>query len=591
MGVPTAQTEYVGLGVDLLYQDLTLGGVSYWDFYGNGDYMPLNANNTWFTHGAKFWTTRQVIRHVRPGAQRIDASANDATIKPLAFINGGLITTIILNDSATSITQNVTISGLPPGDYGVGQTTIGGAYSELGVITVPASGNLTLRSTAQTVMSIYPHTADLAPVATLWAANPTFLDLPASTVTLSSNAIDPELSVVSYNWTLDSFPLGASATISNPNIANPSASGLTVPGNYVFGIHFSDGTNTITKQVTVQVFASNQPPFISALQSRLPVIVTLPVDTTVLQAAAFDIEGDPLTMQFSVISQPPGAAAQLVTLQTAGNTIRESARNMTIPGDYIFRYAVSDASNTVTRDINVTVYPLNNSPVISAVSANPSMVTLPADTSALSGITSDPDGDTITHWWIVQSVPSGANPIFSAQGERLTTVSNLTSPGTYVFTLRAIDRTLFASMNDTVIVNGVLPVNLLDFTVTLASADEADLQWKTANESNSSYFDVQRSTDGSNFSSIGRITAAGNSNILLDYSYADNSLPAAPGNQPLTLYYRIAETDLDGKMILSKIQTVNLIPRGISLSIAPDPAKDMLILKINNITGNATISI
>jgi O-glycosyl hydrolase len=597
-GIPTAQTEYVGLGIDLLFQDLTLGGVSYWDFYGNGDYMPLNANNTWFTHGAKFWTTRQLIRHVRPGAVRIDASSSDPTLKSVAFLNGGQITTVILNDSATSITQNVTISGLPAGNYAVGQTTGAGAYSELGVVNVGGSGNLTVSVNAQTVMAIYPHTVNLAPVATSWAAIPTYLDLPLSTVALSSSAVDPELTAITYHWTVDSFPGGANVVLSNANISNPSASGLTVPGNYVFGIHFNDGVNITTKQVTVQVFQNNQPPVISELQSRIPVIVTLPVDTTVLQGSAFDLEGDPLNMQFSVVNEPAGASAQLVVLQTAGNTTRSAARNMNVPGDYVFRFTVSDASHTVHRDITVTVYSLNNAPVISSVSANPITVSKSVGTTALAGITSDPDGDVITHWWLVTSAPAGAVPIFSTQGERTTTVSNLTIPGTYIFTLRVIDRTLFTSKNDTVIVNDSPPDTVitdtlvadtvLNFTAVLTAPETALLKWQTASEFNSSYFDVQRSTDGQTFSNIGRVNAAGNSNNLLNYSYTDNTISSLAGD-PKTIYYRIGEVDKDGNEIFSPVDTVHPSGNNVSMIIGPNPVQNLLNVQFLNASGTAEI--
>jgi hypothetical protein len=589
-GIFTAQTEYIGLGIDLLYQDLTLGGVSYWDFYGNGDYMPLNTNNTWFTFGAKFWTTRQVIHHVRPGAIRINSICKDPTVKPLAFINGGQITAIILNDSATSITQPVTITGLPAGNYGVSQTTGSGTYSELGVNTVGSSGTLTVTVNAQTVMSIYPHTTNLAPVATLWAANPAFLDLPASSVKLSSAAIDPELSTVSYQWTVDSFPAGANVILSNPDISNPTASGLTVAGDYVFSIQFSDGTNTTTKQVTVQVFSGNQAPIISALQSRIPVLVTLPVDTTVLQGAAYDLEGDSLTMGFSIVSQPAGASAKLLNLQTIDNTIRTSAENMAVAGNYVFRYSVSDPTHTVYRDITITVYPVNHAPVITSVAASPAKMNLPLDSSQLSAITGDPDGDTITHWWLVTSAPAGANPVFSAQGERLTEVSNLTIPGTYVFTLRVIDRTLFTTMNDTVIVYSELPVGLLNFKAFLIDPKSAKLQWETTNEINSSCFNIERSTDGTNFINIGKVNAAGNSNTILDYSYLDNTL-APLNSQFTTVYYRLQEVDKDGTAAYSNIQTVQLKANAISLSIAPDPVKDVLNMYVTNASGNAIISI
>ena len=587
MGIPTAQTEGTGLGVDILYQDLTEGGVSYWDFYGNTDYMPLNTNNTWFTHGAKFWTTRQVIRHVRPGAIRIDATSNDATVKSMAFVNGGQITVIILNDSTTSITQPVTIAGLPAGNYAVGQTTLGGAYSELGVMTVGGTGNLTVNVTAQTVMSIYPHPANLAPVATLWAANPTFLDLPASTVTLSSNAIDPELSTVTYHWTIDSFPVGASVLLSNANIANPSASGLTVAGNYVFGIHFSDGTNITTKQVTVQVFPNNQPPIISELQSRIPVLITLPADSTNIRGFAYDLEADPLTYQYTIVSQPLGANAIFVT-PTASNTVID---NLTVPGDYVIQYAVSDPGHTVTRNITITVYPLNTAPVISSVAANLINPMLPVDSSQLSGITSDPNNDTITHWWMIKSVPAGANPIFSAQGERLTTVSNLTVPGTYIFTLRVIDRTLLTQLDDTVNVSGtILAINFLNFQASPISSQAVQLQWQTATESNSSYFIIERSEDGINFSEIGKVAAAGNSSSTLAYFYTDNTVSSL-SDQVTVIYYRIEEVDLSGQEKFTNIATIQRSSQKDDLIISPNPPKDVLNVQVNNISGNSVINV
>jgi Secretion system C-terminal sorting domain len=587
-GIYTAQTEYLGLGIDLLYQDLTLGGVSYWDFYGNTDYMPLNANNTWFTHGAKFWTTRQVIRHVRPGAVRIDAVCKDATIKPMAFLNGGQITTIILNDSATSITQPVTITGLPAGNYGVSQTTGSGTYSELGVSAVGVAGTLTLTVNAQTVLSVYPHTVNLPPVATTWAANPAFLDLPASSVALSSAAIDPELSTIAYHWTIDSFPTGANVIISNANISNPTATGLTVAGNYVFGMHFSDGTNTTTKQVTVQVFPNNQAPVISALQSRIPVLVTLPVDTTVLQGAAFDLEGDALTMQFSVISQPAGASAQLTNVQTAGNTVRNTAKNMTVAGDYTFRFTVFDATHTVYRDIVVTVFPLNNAPEITSVSANPALTTLPADSSHLSAVTSDPDGDVITHWWTVKSVPTGAAPTFSAQGERLTSVNNLTVPGIYVFILTLVDRTLYTTKEDTVIVTNVLPLNIISFKGRVINSSTTEVQWETASEINASYFTIQRSADGNRFTTIGKVAEAGNNAATHDYIFTDASVLQAGSS---VVYYRLTSTDKNDHASVSNVVSLNLGPAAPGITVSPNPSTDILNIEINNLSGNASINI
>lgn len=59
---------------------------------------------------------------------------------------------------------------------------------------------------------------------------------------------------------------------------------------------------------------------------------------------------------------------------------------------------------------------------------------------------------------------------------------------------------------------------------------------------------------------------------------------------PRWIHFRLAQTDIDGKITLSN--TVNLdagAGAGFSLSLQPNPVKDMLTLKMNGATGkNAT---
>jgi hypothetical protein len=101
----------------------------------------------------------------------------------------------------------------------------------------------------------------------------------------------------------------------------------------------------------------------------------------------------------------------------------------------------------------VTVYPPNPSaPTILNAAAAPATLTLPAETTRLSATTSDPDGDPLSHWWSVKRKPAGAAPAFSAQGSPNSDVTGLTVPGTYVFTLHAVDRTKAAQREVTVAV-------------------------------------------------------------------------------------------------------------------------------------------
>ncbi|HNA18255.1 MAG TPA: T9SS type A sorting domain-containing protein, partial [Ferruginibacter sp.] len=97
---------------------------------------------------------------------------------------------------------------------------------------------------------------------------------------------------------------------------------------------------------------------------------------------------------------------------------------------------------------------------------------------------------------------------------------------------------------------GALPITLMDFTAKETNGKNV-LNWSTANEINSSYFSIERSTDGKSFFPIGRVNANGFSSAEIKYSFTDPS-PADGKN-----FYRLAMTDLDGSYEYSKIVSVN----------------------------------
>ncbi|MFT6502071.1 MAG: hypothetical protein ACJASQ_002196 [Crocinitomicaceae bacterium] len=110
-----------------------------------------------------------------------------------------------------------------------------------------------------------------------------------------------------------------------------------------------------------------------------------------------------------------------------------------------------------------------------------------------------------------------------------------------------------------------LPIELLSFTAESKNA-HVELNWFTANEINNDYFDVERSFDGINFTSIDKINGAGNSTQVLSYSAVDDT--------PLTgiSYYRLKQTDYDGKTSYSDLEAVEFNNRNdYSLDIYPNP--------------------
>jgi uncharacterized delta-60 repeat protein len=112
-----------------------------------------------------------------------------------------------------------------------------------------------------------------------------------------------------------------------------------------------------------------------------------------------------------------------------------------------------------------------------------------------------------------------------------------------------------------------LPVELTSFTATAEGRTAVHLAWATASERNSTWFDVERSTDGRTFAAIGRVAAAGNSTALRTYSLTDAQL-AADAN---TLYYRLRQVDADGTFTYSLVRTVTLTGTS-ALALFPNPA-------------------
>jgi hypothetical protein len=97
------------------------------------------------------------------------------------------------------------------------------------------------------------------------------------------------------------------------------------------------------------------------------------------------------------------------------------------------------------------------------------------------------------------------------------------------------------------------------------------LEWSTASELNSDYFELQRSSDATNFTStLGKLNAAGSSSSIKNYAITD-AQPLSNWN-----YYRVKQVDKDGKTAYSNIAAINFEKAAAVVIIYPNPAKDKL---------------
>jgi hypothetical protein len=121
-----------------------------------------------------------------------------------------------------------------------------------------------------------------------------------------------------------------------------------------------------------------------------------------------------------------------------------------------------------------------------------------------------------------------------------------------------------------------LPIELISFKAQKFNDRNSLLTWSTASEINSSHFQVQRSFDKKTWANVGRVNAAGNSQLIENYQFVDQNVYNGVDSR-LNVYYRLQMFDLDGRNKLSPIENVifgNDKSTAAQFSVYPNPASD-----------------
>jgi hypothetical protein len=121
---------------------------------------------------------------------------------------------------------------------------------------------------------------------------------------------------------------------------------------------------------------------------------------------------------------------------------------------------------------------------------------------------------------------------------------------------------------------GTLPVTFGSFDVKCVD-NGAMISWVTSSEQNTKNFEVQKSTDGVNWSTVGTVAAAGNSSSNRLYQFLD-----VKGGG--TAQYRIKQIDFDGKFDYSTTRVSNCKSSKLNIVMYPVPANDKLNLIVTS---------
>lgn len=110
----------------------------------------------------------------------------------------------------------------------------------------------------------------------------------------------------------------------------------------------------------------------------------------------------------------------------------------------------------------------------------------------------------------------------------------------------------------------LIPLKWLSFSAQ-KKQQEVILQWSTVTETNTREFYIEQSVNGTNWYTIGRISAQNNSGFTSNYSFVDRN-PVSNNN-----YYRIKQIDLDGNFSYSEVKVVRFTNSKQLITIVKNP--------------------
>ncbi|HAN39487.1 MAG TPA: hypothetical protein DCQ29_11340 [Chitinophagaceae bacterium] len=117
--------------------------------------------------------------------------------------------------------------------------------------------------------------------------------------------------------------------------------------------------------------------------------------------------------------------------------------------------------------------------------------------------------------------------------------------------------------------SGTLPVQWLSVNASIINKNETSISWKVQEYNVSSYI-IEHSKDGAIFKPIATVDAKGSGLHAYAYTVSDVS----------NSFYRIKQTDIDGKYSYSRVITIKFNDK-VQVQVSPNPVSNVLLVSIH----------
>ena len=356
---------------------------------------------------------------ISDGTQTITGTATDASNATVS-----VSTTVKLDKTApalsiTSPANNITVTSSP--------LAITGTVSDVtsGVSTVVCAGHAaTIQAgTFSCSVGLASGRNSIAVTATEVAGNSTSQTLtitftplindpianagPAQTVLVGTTvhlngtgSTDEDGDPLTYRWTFLSIPTASQAVLAGATTATPTFV-ADKPGSYTVQLIVNDGIRD-SSPATVVISTQNSQPVANAGPNQT---VKTGQTVTLDGSASSDVDGDPLTYAWIIVSAPAGSAATLAN-PTAVNPTFVSDK----VGSYVVQLVVNDG-HIDSVPAQVTINDVNTPPIANAGSQQ--TVTTRSLVKLDGSASTDVDGDALVFTWSILNKPAGSAAVLS----------------------------------------------------------------------------------------------------------------------------------------------------------------------------------
>jgi gliding motility-associated-like protein len=371
-------------------------------------------------------------------SDQVTVTVNAAIVNQLPTANAGADKIINLPTNATNLTGSGSdpdgtiatylwekVSGPTVTISNPGSTTV----SLSALLEGTYSFRLTVKddkgATATDQVTVTVIAANQSPIAN--AGVDIILTQPTSTTNIIGSANDPDGSIAVHSWA----QVGVTPQVATfTNASNPTAtvSNLMAPGVYTFRLTVTDddgSTGFDDVKVTVNAAPVNVIPVANAGADKS---IILPNNSVIFTGTGTDSDGSITGYNWIKVSGP---TATLTNQSTPSLTASDL-----VAGSYIFRLTVTDnqtATNFDEVSLIVQPAPVNLTPVASA--GGDIVLTLPANSTTLTGSGNDSDGIIASYLWTKVSGPTAT---LTGDATASLDLTNLVA-GSYVFQLVVTD--------------------------------------------------------------------------------------------------------------------------------------------------------